>query len=294
MQSTPFYEVDLHTHTYYSDGRASPAELAERAAALGIKVLAIADHDSARGAREALPIAEQLGIRLIPAMECTCRWDACRLSPEESDIDVLGYFVDLESSAFHQVERVALDDFYRRMEVWCRLLSAAGYPLTFQDVLAQNPRYAGTLQLIQAVVAKGYCNDNASADRLVRSVMKDVPVCGRTIEQAIVQIHAAGGVAILAHPSLRYIRWEGNGLLDAVGLEMLIEMGLDGIEVFHGALDEPTRAHFLALVERFGLVVTGGSDEHAWPSGFPRLGREPATLEMVEALVERAENYRRH
>ena len=103
MQSTPFYEVDLHTHTYYSDGRASPAELAERAAALGIKVLAIADHDSARGAREALPIAEQLGIRLIPAMECTCRWDACRMSPEESDIDVLGYFVDLESSAFHQV-----------------------------------------------------------------------------------------------------------------------------------------------------------------------------------------------
>jgi predicted metal-dependent phosphoesterase TrpH len=289
----PFYEVDLHTHTYYSDGRASPADLVERAAALGIKVLAIADHDNARGAREVLPIADRLGVILIPAAEFTCRWDACRLPPEESDVDVLGYYVDLESPAFRRAEEAALADFYHRVEVWCSLLSAAGYPLTLQDVLAQNPRYAGTLQLIQAVAAKGYGSDDGSAECLARSFMKDVPVCARTIEQAITQIHAAGGVAVLAHPSTRYIRWEGTGLLGAVGLGMLIEMGLDGIEVYHGALDEPTRAHFLALAKQSGLVVTGGSDEHAWPSGFPNLGREPATLDMVEALAGRASNYHR-
>jgi predicted metal-dependent phosphoesterase TrpH len=283
--------ADLYTHTYYSDGRASPTELLEYAAQLGFTTLAITDHDNARGAREALPIAKRLDVRLIPAVEFTCRWDACGMPSEESDVDVLGYFVDLESPAFRQAEEAALADFSRRIEAWRAALAAAGYAVTFQDMLAYNPRYVSYIELYRVLVAQGYCSDFQAAQRLVQTYAKAKPVCARTIDRTIADIHAAGGAAVLAHPSTRYLCWQGNGLLDAAGLRSLVEMGLDGVEVYHPTLDAAARAHFLDLAGRFELAVTGGSDEHAWPSGFPHLGREMITEDMVEALARRAKNY---
>ncbi|MGO8946327.1 MAG: PHP domain-containing protein [Ktedonobacterales bacterium] len=67
---------DLHLHTWYSDGRASPADVLAQAHALGLMTIALTDHDNARGAREAAPLAARLGIELVPAIELTCRWDA--------------------------------------------------------------------------------------------------------------------------------------------------------------------------------------------------------------------------
>ncbi len=122
-------KIDLHTHTYFSDGRASPAELVNYAARIGVQILAICDHDNARGVREALSIASQVGIRLIPAVEFTTSWDACEMPPEESDVDLLGYFINPVSQAFLKIEEAALADFTFRMETWCLALTAAGNPL---------------------------------------------------------------------------------------------------------------------------------------------------------------------
>jgi predicted metal-dependent phosphoesterase TrpH len=77
---------DLHLHTCYSDGRASPQELVEHAALLGMQTTAITDHDNARGSRQARPFAEQLRISLVPAVELTCRWNASQAPPGKSDI----------------------------------------------------------------------------------------------------------------------------------------------------------------------------------------------------------------
>jgi predicted metal-dependent phosphoesterase TrpH len=74
------FAVDLHTHTYYSDGRASPEELITYAAQIGVKTLAITDHDNTRGTREGAAVAQRLGIELIPAMELTARWDELLIS----------------------------------------------------------------------------------------------------------------------------------------------------------------------------------------------------------------------
>ena len=73
--------VDLHIHTYYSDGRDAPEAVLRRVAALGIKTVAITDHDNTNGVRQVQALAPKLGLRLIPAIELTCRWDQCPSAP---------------------------------------------------------------------------------------------------------------------------------------------------------------------------------------------------------------------
>jgi predicted metal-dependent phosphoesterase TrpH len=271
---------DLHMHTYYSDGRASPAEVLRHAASIGLTTVAITDHDNARGAREALPIAAQLGIELIPAIEFTCRWDDC-VSPGEQEIDVLGYFVNLDDAEFQRIEQTALNDFHHRVADCCGLLTAAGYPLTLDEVYAENPRYAGALQFTFALRRKGHAHDWASSFDLFMPHWEQVRLCSFTIGQIIAAIHAAGGVAVLAHPVTVKC---GGGWLQTDRVAALVEMGLDGLEIYHFRLDAEARAHFLALTRQFNLLVSGGSDEHGSRPGFPRMGSEPVTREMVEAL----------
>jgi len=101
--------IDLHMHTYFSDGRASPQELVEYAVSIGMQMIAITDHDNARGSRAAQPFVDQLGLTLIPAIELTCRWDASQAPPGKSDIDILGYFLDLDQPDFLAFEAEILN-----------------------------------------------------------------------------------------------------------------------------------------------------------------------------------------
>ncbi len=154
MDSHP--TVDLHLHTHYSDGRASPAEVLEQAVKLGLTTIALTDHDNARGSREAQPLAEKLGIDLIPAIEFTSLWDRPELCSGDRDIDVLGYLIDLDAPGFQAAERAALADMRDRIAQCCANLSAAGHPLSLQQVLAENPRYPGAIQTISALWHQGH------------------------------------------------------------------------------------------------------------------------------------------
>jgi predicted metal-dependent phosphoesterase TrpH len=285
VETTPFHaEIDLHTHTYFSDGRASPAELVEQAAAQGVRTLAITDHDNARAAREVRPLAARLGVELIPAVELTCHWDASGAPPYDSDIDLLGYYIDIDGPAFLETERAGLADMQRRIEQWCRILTSAGYPVTLADVLVQNPRYAGTMPLVDTLVRLERVRDFREGLRLLDAHRDTAPVCSLAIEEAIAALHAAGGVAVLAHPSL--VRWRG-GWLDGKAIGRLAAMGLQGVEIYHHRLDAAARAHFLRLARQHDLLITGGSDEHGWPDGLRHLGSQPVTRQMVAALAER-------
>ncbi len=278
--------IDIHLHTYYSDGRASPQELVEHAAALGMQTIAITDHDNARGSREALPFAEQLGITLIPAIELTCRWDASQAPPGKSDIDVLGYFLDLERPEFLAFEAQILDDFHERTDIGCWYLTAEGYTMTRQDVLKENPHYAGTHPLIMAVMRKGYAPSYERALEQVDTIWKNVRPSSFTIDQVISMIRQAGGVPVLAHPTI--VPWP-SGWLNVQAIQELVEMGLEGMEIYHPRLNPEARQYFLSLANQFDLLVTGGSDDHGWPEGFPRMGSQEVTSEMILGLQEKAQ-----
>jgi 3',5'-nucleoside bisphosphate phosphatase len=278
--------LDLHLHTYYSDGRASPQELVEHAASLGMQTIAITDHDNARGSREARPFAEQLGITLIPAVELTCRWDASQAPPGKSDIDVLGYFLDLERPKFLAFEAQILDDIHERIDIGCWYLTAEGYTMTRQDLLKENPHYTGTHHLIMAVIRKGYAPSFERALEQVDTIWKKVRPSSFAIDQVISMIRQAGGVPVLAHPTI--VPWP-SGWLNAQAIQELVEMGLEGIEIYHPRLNPEARQYFLSLANQFDLLVTGGSDDHGWPEGFPRMGSQEVTSEMILGLIDKAQ-----
>jgi 3',5'-nucleoside bisphosphate phosphatase len=278
--------IDLHIHTSYSDGRYSPKEILQCAAERDMHTLAFTDHDNANGYRAALLPAQELGIRLIPAVEFTCRWPHCETLIADTDVDILGYFVDVDSPAFRTFEHAALQDTFSRVEERCAILSKAGYPISLDDVFAENPHYAGAIYLLQAIQRKGYATNTKEAWRILDISRPHMRLSSFTIYQVIEHIHQASGIAVLAHPTAitRHHPW-----FQPKDLVMLVEMGLDGIEVYHPHLSEEARAYFLDIATRLKLVVSGGSDEHGWKSGLHRLGSQPITDHIVASLRQRAE-----
>ena len=276
------FQCDLHLHSTFSDGSVSPEGLLRHAGQIGLSVVAITDHDNANGARAALPLAGELGLELIPAIELTARWDACAGA---GDVDVLGYFVDLDDPGLRAVERAALADIQGRIALCCARLTAAGYPVPFAAVQAQNPRYAGGRQLRAVLVERGHAGDEDDAARLFAEHWRHVRRARFTIGEQIAAIQRAGGVAILAHPDA--ITCGGAGWLAAEQIARLVDLGLDGIEVYHRAMSAEARTHFLRLAQQFNLLVSGGSDEHGWSPDLPYMGQEPVTRAMVEAIRQR-------
>ena len=282
------FKIDLHVHTTYSDGRDAPEDVLRRAAALGIETIAITDHDNTRGVREAQARAPVLGLSLILAIELTCRWDRCRSAPGEGDIDVLGYWIDLDDAGLYAFERAALEDIHERVAACCACLTADGYPVSIEALFARNPHYAGLQFLIHEIQDQGYAPDWGDAFSLMMRGWRQVRSSRFTIEETIAQIHGAGGVAVLAHPTA--IACDGSRLQEAQAAA-LAEMGLDGLEIYHPRLDREARAHFGALAQRFDLLVSGGSDAHGWFDEWRGLGAQPVTDAMLVALRQRHERW---
>ena len=273
--------VDLHMHTTYSDGKSSPRELLEAAKKLGLSSVAITDHETAQGNRDAQVIAHQLGLELIPGIEITVSWAGYTGHGGGPDIDILGYFIDLESPILRRYEQMALAAYTERARYVCRGLQQQGLGLTVEDVLATNATYPGYMAIVRSLLAKGLVSDQGQASRLVEQYWNERGMALQ-MAQAIQLVHDLGGVAVLAHPSI--IRRDDLEPLNERGVADLVAMGLDGIEVYHYRNSEQQRRYFDLLARMFKLPITGGSDEHGGPRDFSRLGREPVTPQLIDAL----------
>ena len=276
--------VDLHLHTWFSDGKYSPEQLLNRSAEIGLKAIAFTDHDNANATRHVQGLAPDgiPEIEVIPAIEFTTTWPGLDVPPGETDIDLLAYFIDLDGEVLKALEQAELEDMSQRISACCNRLSAAGYPLTLDDMWAENPHFPSLTSLIFAAQHKAYAESWEASHRLVLGTWGQVRPCKLEIGAVIETIHAAGGVAVLAHPAA--IAWRG-GLVQAEQVEELARLGLDGLEVYHHRNDDQARQRLLALASQFNLEVGGGSDEHGW--WHTRLGTQPVTVEMLESLRAR-------
>jgi predicted metal-dependent phosphoesterase TrpH len=275
------FRCELHMHSTYSDGSVTPEGLLRHAKTIGLAVVAITDHENARGSRAALPIALELELDFIPAIEFSARWDNFWGPGTTVLVDVLGYFIDLDNAALQQREREALADMRERIAACCVRLTAAGYPVTIEEVYAANPMFAGLRYVREILARKGFGANSLETGQFVNPIWEAGPASRFTLGDQIAVIHAAGGVAVLAHPG--YYQHTGK-LLQMEQIAALVHMGIDGLEIYHRAHDTDTRAHFLALAEQADLLVTGGSDEHGWSPELPLMGTEPVTQAMVDAL----------
>jgi 3',5'-nucleoside bisphosphate phosphatase len=252
---------DLQSHSTQSDGSLAPSDVVARAVAAGVELLALSDHDTIAGVPEALAAAREHGIRLSPAAELSS------VHGEHEDLHILGYEIDPSAPGL----QAALEDFRadrgRRIMAMADRLRELGFSLDDSSFAARES--LGRPHLADAVLAHP---DNA--ERLAREGIKGkrelfppylVPGAAAyvarsrpTVEDAIEVIHAAGGVAIWAHPF-----WDiedRDKVLKTV--RYFAARGLDGVECFYA---EHSREQTLILhdeCEARGLLSTGSADFH--------------------------------
>jgi predicted metal-dependent phosphoesterase TrpH len=266
--------ADLQLHSTASDGSDPPSEVVRRAHALGFAAIALTDHDTLAGVAEARATGESLGVEVIPACELST------LDDTERQVDMLAYGIALDDAAFGHLLHSLRDGRFARAWGMVQKLNEFGYAVDFERVveIAGGTENIGRPHVARAMVEAGIVPDVKSAftPELIldggRCYVQRVKV---SPADAIAAIHAAGGVAVAAHPGR-------TGLSDA-DVAQFAAWGLDGIEVHYSQHDAAQTARFAALAERHALLTTGGSDDH----GDINEGRLMGRIRLPYAHVER-------
>jgi predicted metal-dependent phosphoesterase TrpH len=276
---------DLQSHSRHSDGALAPAAVVRVAADAGVELLALSDHDSVGGVREALDAGSELGVRVVGAVEIST------IDVRGADLHILGYLIDerdpglLERLEGYRAQREG------RAAAIVRKIKELGFEVDQAglDARAARGESIGRPHLAQAVV-----NHPANAQRLAAEGRTElsaflvgyliegkpafVPRQGPSVPDAIRAIHEAGGVAVWAHPF-----WDVDAS-DAVRetVERFHSYGLDGVECFYPTHGAEQAALLADQCAELGLLSTGSSDFHGPEHrefsrfrAFSTYGREP-------------------
>lgn len=267
--------ADLHLHSRCSDGLLTPTEAMEAAAAANVRHVALTDHDTFAGLEEAGRRARELGLELIPGVEISCNL------PEGGERHVLAYGADPEHPGLRDGLARNRAERDRRVDRTLEALATAGVHLTREQIAATaEGASVGRPHVADALVRAGRVKSRQEAfDRwLGDGKIGHVPRMNIGVAEAIRLVHEAGGVTVLAHPGRR----PRPGVIEA-----LLALGLDGLEVLHPANGPEDVKMLNALVERHGLLATGGSDNHGDADGMAALRARRVPARVAEALLER-------
>jgi len=273
--------IDLHTHSAVSDGTDTPAELVEKARAVGLDVVALTDHDTFDGLDEAAATGEQVGIQFVRGMELSC-------SRHGNSVHVLAYGADPASTGLAAEMALVRDGRLGRLAGVLAKLAALGVSVSEAEVMAQvgTSPSIGRPHIADALIEAGHVRDRQEAfDRfLADGGPAHVHRYTIEVERGIDLVHEAGGVAVIAHP------W-GRGrerLLPASAIQALArDHGLDGIEVDHQDHDADIRRRLHTLADSLGLLATGSSDYHGTGKLDHDLGCNTTDPEVFDEIQRR-------
>ncbi|MFC8516026.1 PHP domain-containing protein [Streptomyces sp. NPDC057257] len=246
--------IDLHTHSTASDGTDTPAELVRNAAAAGLDVVALTDHDTTRGYAEAIAAVPE-GLTLVTGAELSCRIDGISMH-------MLAYLFDPEEPSLLAERELVRDDRVPRAKGMVAKLNGLGVPVTWEQVEriagggSVGRPHVATVLVELGVVAS--VSDAFTPEWLADGGRAFVDKHETDPFEAIRLVKAAGGVTVFAHPGASK---RGRTVPESAIAEMAAA-GLDGIEVDHMDHDPETRARLRGLAKELGLLVTGSSDYH--------------------------------
>lgn len=256
---------DLQSHSLHSDGALAPAEVVRAAAAAGVELLALSDHDTTAGIPAAVAAGKEAGIRVVAATEISA------LDRGRKDLHILGYLIDPEEPALRAALERSRNDRRHRAADMADALRELGFVLD-EDLLARRAAQGqsiGRPHLAQAVTRMPANQDRLGAAGLldptaflVAYLTEGRPAFrGRAaprVEEAIALIHAAGGIAVWAHPF-----WDVDRPEDVVeAIDRFRAAGLDGVEAFYVTHDEVQTRLLADRCDELGLITTGSSDFH--------------------------------
>ncbi|MBW8328893.1 MAG: PHP domain-containing protein [Thiobacillus sp.] len=260
--------IDLHCHSNVSDGMLPPADVVARAAANGVHVLALTDHDDVAGIAAARAAADEAGLTLIPGVEISVSWSGQTVHIVGLRIDPAhpGLAIGLQGIRLGRIERA------RRMG---DDLARAGIDGAYEGAYdyAVNKEMVGRTHFARWLVTQGHAPDIRTAFRrfLTQGNPGYVEHQWTSLENAVSWIRASGGMAVIAHP--------GRYAFNARELHLLLDafrsLGGEGIEVITGSHHPSEYGKFADLARAFGLKASRGADFHAPGEGID-IGRLPA------------------
>lgn len=259
---------DLQSHSTCSDGTLSPAEVVAAAAAAGVQLLALTDHDTVAGVSDAISAGRREGVEVVPAIEISAIDDGGE-TPRE--LHILGYGIDHLSPEFERSLAEFLSDRERRTLRMRDGLKEVGLQL---DEAELRERIAKGQPIGRPHLAEAVLRCEQNSDRLrsegiddIGSLIRGYLIEGRpafrlretpTVAQAIEAIHAAGGVAVWAHPF-----WDVSDAQEALAMvDRFHGLGVDGVEAFYVTHTEEQTRLLFARCEQQGLLSTGSTDFH--------------------------------
>ncbi|MBM7437447.1 PHP domain-containing protein [Streptomyces sp. HB132] len=271
--------IDLHTHSTASDGTDTPAELVANAAAAGLDVVALTDHDTVAGHAEAAAALPE-GLTLVTGAELSCRVDGIGLH-------MLAYLFDPSEPELARERELVRDDRVPRAQAMVGRLRELGVPITWEQVARiAGEGSVGRPHVATALVELGVVD--TVSDAFTSAWLGNG---GRAYADkheldpfdAIRLVKAAGGVTVLAHP----LAVKRGAVVPEAVFEKLAVAGLDGIEVDHMDHDEATKARLRGLAAELGLLPTGSSDYHGSRKTV-RLGEYTTDPEIYGEITRRA------
>jgi len=266
---------DLQSHSTHPGGALAAAEVVARAAGAGVQLLALSDHDTVSGVSEAIAAGERHGVRIVPSAEISSIDDPAAEGTEGAvvarELHILGYLIDHTDAAFAATLADFLADRERRTLRMADALRQQGLEL---DDAAISARVAAGKPIGRPHLAEAALAAPANAARLreeqiddIGSLIRGYLIEGRpafrlretpTVAQAIDAIHAAGGVAIWAHPF-----WDVSDSEEVLAtIDRFRALGIDGVEAFYVTHDRPQTELLAARCAELGLLSTGSSDFH--------------------------------
>lgn len=271
-------KIDLHAHSNVSDGTEAPAEVMAAAAAAGLDVVALTDHDSTDGWAEASSAAHEYGVALVPGMEISCRTE------QGISVHLLSYLHDPNHTGLLDEITKAKDARQTRAERMVTLL-AEDYPLSWDDVIHHVAPGAtlGRPHIADALVAAGVVADRSEAFTSILTSHSRYFVQHYAPEPALAVelVRAAGGVPVFAHP----VASSRGRVVGERTYRDMIDAGLAGLEVDHRDNSEEGREFLRGLAARHRLLITGSSDYHG--AGKPnRLGENLTSPEVFARIEE--------
>jgi len=266
--------ADLHLHTRHSDGTYTTTDLVEAAVRHGLSVISLTDHDTLEGCPAVAAEAERRGLGFIPGAEVTAEL-------EGRELHILGYFLTAGHAELDQELTRAQAIRQERVREMVARLNARNVGLVVEEVFRLASCNApGRPHVARALVEGGFC---ASLDEAFERYLKKdrpgwVPKQKMSASRAVELIHAAGGLAVMAHPGLNH---------DDSLIGRLVAFGLDGLECFHPKHSVTASVKYQTLARQHGLLVTGGSDCHGRSKNRPTMGTIRLPMEYVDRLQAR-------
>ncbi|MFH1395445.1 MAG: PHP domain-containing protein [Candidatus Omnitrophota bacterium] len=270
--------IDLHVHTTYSDGVFSPEQVVQKALDMGLKAVAITDHDCIEGVAPCENAAKGRDIEIIPGVEISA-------VIEETEIHILGYYIDVNNKELVNALCELRQNRANRLKKMLLLLKDQGIELAEDKVLGEKPGgVVGRLNLARAIMKENKAlNIKTVFDKYIGDG-KPCYVKHKKLDyrKAIKLIRNAGGIAVLAHP--------GTMGKDEY-IEDYVKAGLRGIEALHIKHRSEISAKYFDIAKKYDLIITGGSDCHGGNKDKALIGKIKLDYEIAEKLLQETKKH---